>query len=252
MTKSEMFLRRHSSTILTVIGSCGVIGTAVLAVKATPKALLLIEEAKNEKESELTTLETIQVAWRPYIPALIVGGSTIACIFGANYLNSRHQASLMSAYALLDSSYKEYRNAVKEIYEEDADSKTIKEIAKSNFDDKMILHDDKELFFDYQSMRYFESTLEEVKEAERIFREDLMKTGCACLNDYYDLLNIDHVPHGYDLWWNTAELYKYSDIDFIYEKTVFDDGLECWIITMPYQPSLFSQYSWHFESGLRK
>ena len=252
MKRSEVFLRKHSSTILTVVGSVGVVATSVFAVKATPKALLLIDEAKQEKGDNLTVLETIKVAWKPYIPAAIIGMSTIACIFGANYLSSRHQASLMSAYALLDSSYKQYRNKVEELYGPDANSRTVKEIAKSNFDETMEIHGDKELFFDYQSMRYFESTFEEVKEAETIFRRDLMRTGYACLNDYYDLLGIPHVKHGYDLWWTTKELYKYSEIDFEYEITEVADGLECCIITMPYQPSLFSQYAWHFEDGLRK
>ena len=252
MNKTQMFLNKHSSTILTIVGASGVIITSVLSVKATPKALGLIEKAKEEKGSDLTVLETVKAAWLPYVPAMISAASTIACIFGANYLSTKHQASLMSAYALLDNSYKEYRNKVQELYGDEANTKTIKEIAKENFDNTMELHDDKELFFDYQSMRYFESTLEEVKEAERIFRHDLMKTGYACLNDYYDLLGIPHVQHGYDLWWTTSELYKYSEIDFEYELTEVAEGLECCVITMPYPPSLFSQYAWHFEDGLRK
>lgn len=83
--------------------------TAVMAVKATPKALRLIEEAEKEKGKKLTKTETVKVAWTPYIPTVLVGASTIACIFGANVLNKRRQAALMSAYALLDSSYKEYK-----------------------------------------------------------------------------------------------------------------------------------------------
>ena len=103
------FLRRNSSTILTCIGAVGVVATAVMAVKATPKALELIENAKEEKGEELTKIEVVKVAGPTYIPAIVTGVATVACIFGSNVLNKRSQASLMSAYALLDNSYKEYK-----------------------------------------------------------------------------------------------------------------------------------------------
>ena len=110
LRSSKLFLKRNSSTILTVVGATGVIATSVMAVKATPKALAMIEKAKEEKGEDLTKLETIKVAGPAYIPAAIAGISTIACIFGANILNKRQQAALMSAYALIDNSYKEYKN----------------------------------------------------------------------------------------------------------------------------------------------
>ena len=106
--KSKVFLKKNGSTILTVAGGVGVVATSVMAVKATPKALYLLEQAKEEKGKELTKFEVVQVAGPVYIPSIIMGISTIACIFGANALNKRQQAALMSAYALLDNSYKEY------------------------------------------------------------------------------------------------------------------------------------------------
>ena len=45
----QLFLRRNSSTILTCAGGVGVVATAVLTAKATPKAMRLLEEARNEK-----------------------------------------------------------------------------------------------------------------------------------------------------------------------------------------------------------
>ena len=45
-------MAKHSPEILTGIGIAGMIGTTVLAVKATPKALRLIEERREELELE--------------------------------------------------------------------------------------------------------------------------------------------------------------------------------------------------------
>ena len=126
--KTKLFFKRNSSTILTCVGSIGVVTTAVLAVKATPKAIRLLESAEEEKGEELTTLETVKIAGPAYIPAAITGVSTIACIFGANILSKCQQASLMSAYALIENSYKEYKNKLKVLYGDDADKEITKEI----------------------------------------------------------------------------------------------------------------------------
>jgi hypothetical protein len=240
MNKTQYFLKKHSSTILTVVGATGVVGTAVLAVKATPKALLLLEEAKKEKQDELTPVEVVKVAWKPYIPAILVGSSTIACIFGANYLNTKNQASLMSAYALLDSSFKEYRAKVNEIHGEDADIKIVQEVASDKFDENMELEDDKLLFFDYQSIRFFESTMDQVLRAETEFLELLHNRGYACLNEYYDLLGLPHCDFGYQLGWYDYEQndpYECEELEFNYEETTMKNGGKCWVIDVNMTPT---------------
>ena len=92
LNTSRRFLKRNASTILTAVGGAGVVATSIMAVKATPKALILLHEAKEEKGDELTLSETIKVAGPVYIPAIITGAATLSCIFGANALNKRQQA----------------------------------------------------------------------------------------------------------------------------------------------------------------
>lgn len=244
MNKVQVFFKRHSSTILTCLGAAGVIGTTVLSVRATPKALSLLDEAREEKGCDLTVAETVKAAWKPYIPAVIMGTSTIACIFGANYLNTRTQASLMSAYALLDNSYKEYRKKVNEVYGEDADLNIKREIVKSKFVNEPSIEEGKELFFDWNSCHYFESTMDEVKQAVNIFNQRFSSIGFACINDFYDILGLEHVANGDRLGWSTIgndSVYGYSEIAFEYEKTTVDDGseegLECWIMLTPCLPT---------------
>ena len=71
---TRTFLGKHSPEILTGIGVTGMITTTVLAVKSTPKALILIEEKKKELGTDkLTTIEVVKAAWKPYIPALELG-----------------------------------------------------------------------------------------------------------------------------------------------------------------------------------
>ena len=173
---NNTFLKRHSSTILTVMGAIGVGATAVIAVKDTPKALQILEEAKQEKGEDLTVKEKIVTAGPVYIPAIAVGVSTIACIFGANALNKRNQAALMSAYALLDQSYKDYKRKVSDIYGEDADKKIIEEVAKEELEPRDSIDDTDDsnvvTIFDGTTMRSFESVL------DRITTDDGMEIYC--------------------------------------------------------------------------
>ena len=136
LQSTKGFCKRNATTILTSVGAVGVVSTAVLAVKATPKALQKLEVAKEEKGEELTKLEKVKVAGVHYIPAVLVGMSTIACIFGADRLNKRKQAALMSAYTMLNSAYSEYKDKVNELYGEDARHKVQQAIANDKYEEQ--------------------------------------------------------------------------------------------------------------------
>ncbi|MBR5862201.1 MAG: hypothetical protein IKZ08_02630 [Bacteroidales bacterium] len=238
--KSKMFLKHNSSTILTCIAGVGVVATTVMAVRATPKALASIEEAKEEKGDDLTTLETIVAAAPAYIPTVLVGVSTIACIFSANALNKRQQAALTSAYALLDNSYKEFKAKVTEMYGENAVVEVKKEIAKDHIEEADIYaSDDKQWFYDDFSGRTFESTMENVLNAELQINRLLAQDNGVFLNEFYELLGIPPVDYGNHVGWSSIALYDmywWSWIEFKHEKVVLDDGLECTMIIMEYDP----------------
>ena len=229
----QRFLKRHSSTILTVLGSTGVVATAILSVRAVPKAEELLVKAYNKKGDVLTTAEKIKASWTAYIPAAVTGVSTIACIFGINYLSKRSQASLASAYALLDNTLKEYRSKIKDIYGEDAITNLEHEIIKSKYTDDMMSDNGKLIFYDHQSRRFFESTMEDVLSAESRFLEEFHNRGYASLNQYYDILGIPRVEYGFQLGWFDIENndpYNCRELEFSYEEITIRGDLKCWII----------------------
>ena len=171
-----------ASTFLTCLGVIGVVVTAVLSAKSAQKVYYELDNAADKKyESEgsfkLTKFETVKTVAAVYAPAIVTGAATIACICGANILNKQSQASLASAYALLDASYREYSNKVKEIYGEEADVQIREEVAKNGHD----IPEGEQLFYDLNSMQYF-----------------------------------------------------VASFDDVVQKTVTDDGLECYIISTPF------------------
>ena len=256
LRKSMVFCKRNASTILTCAGGVGVVTTTVLAVKATPKAMRMIEKGEEEKGEPLTKLEKVKVAGPAYIPTVIVGASTIACIFGANILNKRKQAALMSAYAMIDSSFKEYKKKLKELYGEEAHEEIVNAIAVEKAKDVGItaesmcantcLTNDEAcgepvLFYDEWSHRYFESTIEQVITAEYHLNRNFVLRGFTVLNELYEFLGLETTDYGSEVGWTVEdELYW---VDFHHRKVVMDDGLECYIIETPWGPSTdFQEY----------
>ena len=245
------FIKRNASTILTCVGGVGVVVTAVLAAKATPKATKRLERAEEKKGEVLSKTEKIKIAGPVYIPTVLVGAGTIACIFGANVLNKRTQASLISAYALIDNSYKEYKNKLKELYGEEAHEKIVDAIAIEKADDVYIHSEclcngcdlttdescgDEILFYDEFTGRYFESTIERVITAEYHLNRNFTLRGYAVLNEFFEFLGLSTTDYGSVVGWavNDEELYW---IDFNHRKVTMDDGLECYIIETPWEPT---------------
>lgn len=242
--QSKRFFKQNGSTILTCVGALGVVATAIMTAKATPKATRLLELAEDEKGEDLTKLESIKVAGPVYIPTFIVGTATITCIFGANVLNKRQQASLISAYALLDSSYKDYKKKVDELYGEEEGVHVREEIAKDKYDSSVVF-DDEELFYDEFSGRYFNSTMSNVIQAEYNLNRQIVLNGGAYLNEFYEFLDIPPIPAGIELGWSIGllESNHWTEwLDFDHEKVVMDDGLECHIVKMRYEPMIDYAY----------
>lgn len=244
------FMKRNSATILTCIGAAGVAATAVLSATQTPKALRLIEEAKEKKGEELTKVEVVKAAAPAYIPAVAVGGATIACVLGSNVLNKRTQASLASAYALVSSTYSKYKNKVKELCGEETHEKIISSIAVEKAEDKHIYactgvgaydldfedaNEEIRTFYDTFGDRYFESTISKVLQAEYHLNRNFMLEGCQTLNDFYEFLGLEKTDYGDSIGWSAVNDYFW--LDFSHYKATLEDGLECYVIEMIFEPT---------------
>ena len=260
MMKSNLFLKKNSATILTIAATSGVIITSVLSAKAAIKASRVLAHKEEEKGEKLTFEETISAVWTIYIPPVVAGMSTIACVFGANILNKRQQASLASAYALIDNSYKEYKAKLKELYGEEAHNNIVDAIAAEKCNDVHIfagsssqqlpsavsglassdiqeIESDSEprLFYDEYSGRYFETTIEKVLLAEYHLNRNYILRGFAKLNEFYNFLGLETTDYGETVGWDVcSEIYW---IDFNHRKTLIgddNDSFECYVIEMPY------------------
>lgn len=247
---TQKFLKRNGSTILTVVGVCGGVYAAVKAVKDTPKAMELLAKAKEPddfgtmnnylEEEGFTKWDAVKTVAPVYIFPVVIGISSIACIIGANVLSRKQQAALMSAYALLDQSFKEYRNAAKRVYGEDADEMIQRDIMIAEYAKMTSLpHGNLVLFYDSISDRYFYSTPQAVTEAEYDFNRNFALRGYANLNEFYDFLGLPNTLCGDVIGWDMDSgfnFYGYSWIDFEHREQHFEDGSMCYAIIAPFSP----------------
>ena len=121
-------LSKNSPKILTAMGIVGCFGAIVAAVKAKPKADLLIHEAKAVKAAEanengealniedikLTPLETAKAVAPAYWPTAATFVLSAGAIFASDYISDKRQVALSAAYAIADTSLKEFQKKSEE------------------------------------------------------------------------------------------------------------------------------------------
>lgn len=242
--QTGLYLQRHSAAILTIVGSIGVIATAVTAAKATPRAIQLLNEAEVEKREELTRMEIIRTVAPVYIPSFLIGCATIGCIFSIHILDYRRQSTLTSAYMLLDQSFKDYKAKVKELYGDDADKQIQAGLLRDHLKETVdisLSSDEQRLFYEEYYGQIFERTMLEVQDAEYQLNRKFVLDGEANLNDFFEFLGLPKSKAGEALGWSLeagCAFYGYSWIDFEHELVTLDDGMECYIINMPKEPTI--------------
>lgn len=232
---AQTTLSKHSPEILTGVGIAGMITTAVLAVKATPKALKLIEVKKQEENKDsLTPIETVKTTWKCYIPAVVTGATATACLIGASSVHLRRNAALLTAYTISETARSEYRENVLEALGEKKEKAIREKIDHKKLEEKPISKSEvivtkkgKTRILEPLSMRYFESDQEAVRSAVNNINEYILKdlAGYASINDWYDEIGLPHTETGEYMGWNALNKMK---IDFTAD--IADDGEPCLVI----------------------
>lgn len=237
-------MKTKNTVICTILGIGSAILAPVLAVKATTKATKIIEKTEEETGLNLTKAEVVKSVWKCYIPTATAMIMSVTCVVGAEILNRKQQISLVSAYALLEQTYKQYHSKVKDILgfekAEELQNESFRE-AKNPNNQEILTDYRKRTFYDTNTSRYFESTIEEIQDAEYALNRKMALEGSASLNDWCDLIGLPKIADGDDVGWSLGaglSFYGYQWIEFEHVKsTIAGDGMECYIINTPFTPT---------------
>jgi len=237
---TRIFITKHSPEILTGIGITGMITSTVLAVKATPKALKLIENKKKEINTDnLNTIDTIKAAWKPYIPTVLVGLASATCIIGASATNYKRNAALASAYALSERTLLRYRDKVIDTIGERKEHQIKEKVAQDELNNNKINNSQiiitgqgDTLCMDSYSGRYFKSNMEFIKRIVNELNRRLVYENYISLNEFYGELGLDNVKNGELVGWNLNS----GLIDPTFSTCLTDDGQPCLVLDFTIDP----------------
>lgn len=236
-------LVKHTPELLTGFGIAGMVTSTVLAVKATPKALRLIEHEKEVREvEELTPVETVKAAWKCYIPAAVTGVASIACLIGANRVSSKRHALLATAYKLTESAFADYREKVVETVGEKKEQAVRDRVHKERVEknppsqnEVIITKSGDTLCCDYESGRYFKSDIDKIHRAVNMLNKQLLVDDYVSLNDFYDLLDLEGTDLGARMGWKITDVGK-SLIEINIGSCLTPDGVPCIAIDFKVPP----------------
>lgn len=236
---AQFALSKHSPEILTGLGIAGMVTTTVLAVKATPKALRLIEEEKQERDEHLTKAEAIKTTWKCYIPAAVTGTVSIACLIGASSVNVRRNAALATAYKLSETALTEYKSKVVETIGEKKERVIKDAIDKDKIEKNPVTQQNvivtgkgETLCYDELFGRYFTSDIDKLKKIENELNRRMRDEMYISLNEFYYEVGLDGVKAGDDIGWNIDR--GYIELDF--SSQLSTDGRPCLVVRFSEPP----------------
>lgn len=208
ISKTKSTVSKHSPEILTGIGIAGMITSTILAVKATPKAVAIIQNKKNKKEKQ-TTIDIIKSTWKLYIPSISCGVGGVLCILSGSRINAKRSAALATAYTISEKTLKTYRDKVIETIGEKKEKNIRQSIQQDEIDknppveSKIVLtQKGNTLIKDEYSGRYFRSDLDTIRKASNELNRQMLHNNYISLNQWYSSIGLEIVKDGYHLGWN--------------------------------------------------
>jgi hypothetical protein len=261
-------ITRNSPTILTGVAVAGLVTTTVLGIRATPKALALIDDyvwnkyetevedqeemsfaewlgvdtdgySWRDKTNYLSRKETIKLTWKTYVPTVAVGTITIACIIGANHISLRRNAALASLYGLTEAAFKEYQTKVVETIGKNKELKIRDEVSADRLkknppgaNEVIFTGKGVVLCYDSLSGRYFKSDIEQIRRAVNELNRDLMSDMFLSVNEFYYAIGLSGIKLGDQMGWDIDK--GLLEIDF--SAQLSDEGEPCLVLNYSIEP----------------
>jgi hypothetical protein len=239
--RAALSLNASSPKLLFGVGVAGMIGSTVLACRATLKLEEVLEEVQSDlhaakgtrelhedrysekelkKDTAVIVTRGVLGVVRLYGPAIIVGSVGVACLTKSHNLLQERNAALAAAYTAIDKAFNRYRERVVEKHGEDEDryfrygsedvevideetGKVVTVTRVSNEEPSMYAR-----FFDQLSPSWNKEPEYNLVflRCQQNWANDLLKTrGHVFLNEVYDMLGIPRTKAGQVVGWCVSD-----------------------------------------------
>ena len=248
-----LLLQKTSPHLLFGAGVVGVVGSTVLACRATLKMSDVLEEAQGnlhtakeldhpdysekdrKRDISLIYFQSGVQVFKLYLPAIVVGGVSIAALTQSHRILSSRNAALTAAYTALDKGFSQYRARVVDKYGEEEDRNlrygtreeqiTDPETGKKKTVTRVATDDEPSVyarFFDPYSTSWSKEPEYNLifLRCQQNYANDLLRArGHVFLNEVYDMLGIARSKAGAVVGW---VLSKNGETDNYINFGIFD------------------------------
>jgi hypothetical protein len=234
VAQSSLLTHPSSPKVLFGVGIAGMVGSTVLACRATLKMDTVVEEAKakldlaktlqhddyseSDRSRDVTLIyfQTGVKIVKLYGPAIIVGGASIAALTSSHSILTKRNVALTAAYTALDKGFRQYRARVVEKYGEEQDrdfrygtrrekivdpeTKKEKTVTRVSLDEPSIYA----RFFDNGSTSWSKEPEYNLffLQSQQNYANDLLRSrGHVFLNEVYDMVGVPRSKAGAVVGW---------------------------------------------------
>lgn len=236
-------IRANAPEILTAVGVGGVVSTAILAAKATlamekkidsdmrfTEGTVVYEPVAKERRKQM-----LKLVWKDFIPPVASGAVTIAAIIMSHKAGSRRTAAAVTAYSLTEKAFSEFREKAAESIGEGKVRRMHDDLAQ----DKVSANPPKEILvvgkgnvlcMDTRSVRYFRSSMEELKRAENDINFQINHERYVSLSEFYAEVGLPITKESVYVGWDLNRGLMELDIS----ATIADNDEPCLVIDFNY------------------
>jgi len=235
VARQALISQKNAPHLLFGVGVAGMIGSTVLACRATLKLNELVEEQKNDlaiahsitdarytptdRRKDVTIIYTRSVSKvaRLYAPSVLLGVASVGALTKSHSILHERNVALTAAYAAVDKAFRQYRERVKDKYGEEEDREfrfphEDSEIRGQDTDQRFIIqvlsdaHEESMYarFFDMENPNWnvgIEYNTLFLQCQQKYANDKLKARGHVFLNEVYDMLGMERTQPGAVVGW---------------------------------------------------
>lgn len=219
--QATSFVSNNATTLLTAGGVVGTVATAVLTGRASIKAYQLLEAEQEELERLTAAMPKVDGAPEPqlsfkhkaiivaphFVPPVVMGALTVGSIVMANRVSAQQAAALAAAYGIAGKQRDEYIAKLQEKLSPKKADEATGEIQQDRIDrhppgQTIVVGTGPVLCYDAFSDRYFKTTADHIRRAERVVNGEIETGGYCKLGMFYHELELPQTMFDDMLGWN--------------------------------------------------
>lgn len=200
-------LRNESPTLLATAGVAGFISSVFMAVKVSRQANKILDDLEFDSMGTATKKDKVRAVAKIYAPTAGMMLLSTACIIGSNRIYKYRYASLLALYTISERSLQNWQEAVLEEVGRKKFEDVKEHILKPNEElPDIVFEDERTLFFDSYTGRYFRSSsIETVRKVVNDMNDTMYSEDFVALNDFYWGIGLSDVQFGNEVGWHISD-----------------------------------------------